>query len=191
MTNSILKASGADNGTSLDHVKLIKSCLNTIILLNHVSAEFTRKTKGNLRNTIHSDFLAPCTPKLGTTTAKVKPKNQRSTFLSGDNLKQAAQDARRSQELTKKNSNEIFFRLWQERWLKLQSTSTIAETTFLQQQLQKQRQPEPISFHRELPQLKVRMLNKQLFLQGKQTCICLANLQRFINFTKNYHCQLA
>ena len=109
MVNSILKASGADNGRSLDHVKLIKSCLNTIIFLNRVSAEFTRKRKNNLRNTVHSDFLAPCAPKLGTTTAKVKPKNQRSTFLSGDNLKQAAQDARRSQELTKKKFKRNLF----------------------------------------------------------------------------------
>ena len=43
MTNSILKASGSDNGGSLDHVSLVKSCLNTVTLLSHISAEFTRK----------------------------------------------------------------------------------------------------------------------------------------------------
>ena len=74
MTNSILKASDPCNGGSLDHVNLVKSCLNTITLLSHISAEFTRKRKQNLRNIVHSDFLALCRPKPGTTAAKVKPK---------------------------------------------------------------------------------------------------------------------
>ena len=96
MTNSILKVSDADNGGSLHHVSLVKSCLNTITLLSHISAEFTIKRKQNLRNIVHSDFLALCGPKPGTTAGKVKPKNQRSTFLLGDNLKQAAKDPLRS-----------------------------------------------------------------------------------------------
>ena len=108
MTNSILKASDADNGGYVDHIDLVKSCLNTITLLSHISAEFTRKRKHNLRNIVHSDILALCAPKPGNTAAKVKPKNQRSTFLLGDNLKQAAKDARRSQELTKKNYKKDF-----------------------------------------------------------------------------------
>ena len=107
MTNSILKASDADNGGYVDHVDLVKSCLNTITLLSHISAKFTRKRKHNLRNIVHSDILALCAPKPGNTAAKVKPKNQRSTFLLGDNLKQAAKDARRSQELTKKTTKRI------------------------------------------------------------------------------------
>ena len=73
---------------------LVDPCLNNITLLSHISAEFTRIRKHNLRNIVHSDFLALCGPKPGTTSAKVKPKNQRSTFLLGDNLKQAAKDAR-------------------------------------------------------------------------------------------------
>ena len=60
MTNSVLKASDADNGGSLDNVNLVKSCLNTIALLSHISAELTRKRKYNLRNIVHSDFLALC-----------------------------------------------------------------------------------------------------------------------------------
>ena len=87
MTNSILKASDADNGGYLDYVNLVKLCLNTITLLSHISAEFTRKGKHNLRNIVHLDFLALCGPKPGTTAAKVKPKNQRSAFLLGENLK--------------------------------------------------------------------------------------------------------
>ena len=89
-------------------MRLVKSCLNTITLLSLISAKFTRKRKHYLRNIVHSDFPALCGPKPGTTVAKVKPKNLWSTFLLGDNLKQAAKDARRSQELTKKNYKEDF-----------------------------------------------------------------------------------
>ena len=60
----------------------------------------------------------------------------------------------------------VFFGLWQERWSKLQSPITTAETTFLQQQEQQQRkqyQPEAILFNREgKPQLEVCMLSTQL-----------------------------
>ena len=56
----------------------------------------------------HPDFLALCEPKPGNTEAKVKPKNQRSTFLLGDNLKQAAKDDWRSQKLTKKECKKQF-----------------------------------------------------------------------------------
>ena len=79
MTNSILKASDGDNGGSLDHVSLVKSCLNAITLLSHISTGFTRKRKHNLRNIVHSDFLTLCGRKPTTTAAKVKPKNQSST----------------------------------------------------------------------------------------------------------------
>ena len=72
-TNSILKALDADNGGFLDHLNLVNSCLNTMTLLSHISAEFTRIRKHNLRNIFHSDFLALCGPK---PVAKVKRKNQ-------------------------------------------------------------------------------------------------------------------
>ena len=90
MTNSVLKASDDDNGGSLDHVSLVKSCVNTMTLLSH------------------TDFLALCGTKPGTTVPKVEPKNQRSTFLLEDNLKQAAKDVRRSQELAKKDYKKDF-----------------------------------------------------------------------------------
>ena len=76
--------------------------------MSHFSAEFTRKRKHNLRNIVHSDFCALGGPKSGTTIARVKPKNQWSTLLLGDNLKQAARDARRSQELTRKDYRKDF-----------------------------------------------------------------------------------
>ena len=66
MANSILAASDADNGGSLDHVNLVKSCMSTITLLSHISAEFTRKRQNNLRNIVHPDYLILCGPKPGT-----------------------------------------------------------------------------------------------------------------------------
>ena len=108
MTNSILKTSDADTGGSLDHVSLVKSCLNTITLLSHILADFTRKRKHNLKNIVHSDSLALCGPKPGTTAAKIEPKNQRSTFLLEENLKQEAKDAHCLQELAKKVYKEDF-----------------------------------------------------------------------------------
>ena len=62
MINTILKASGADNGGSLDHANLVKSCLNTMTLLSQYSAELTRKRKSNVKYIVHSDFLALCGP---------------------------------------------------------------------------------------------------------------------------------
>ena len=87
MANSILTASDADSGGSLDHVNLVKTCMNTITLLSHISAEFTRKRQNNLRNVVHYDYLVLCGPKPGTSAAKVKPKNPRCTFLLGDDLR--------------------------------------------------------------------------------------------------------
>ena len=51
-----------DKGGFLDHVNLVKSHLSTIALLSHVSAEPSRKRKNNLRNIVHTDFLALCGP---------------------------------------------------------------------------------------------------------------------------------
>ena len=88
-------------------MNLVKSCLNSATLLSYISAEFTRKGEHNLRNIVHSDIFALCGPKPGTTAAKAKPKNQRSTFLLGDNLKQAAKNACGSQELIEKITKKI------------------------------------------------------------------------------------
>ena len=106
MTSAVLKASDADNGGSLDHVRLVK-CLNTITLLSQISAEFTRKRKHNQRNIVNSDFLPLFGPKTGTIAAKVKPKKP-TVYLLGDNLKQAAKDACRSQKLSKKDYKKDF-----------------------------------------------------------------------------------
>ena len=101
MEDSVLKTSDDDKGGSLGHVHLIKSCPSTITLLIHVSTEFPRKRRNNLKNIFQGDFLALCGPKAVTTTAKKKLKNPKSVFLRDEDLKQAAKDARRSQEILK------------------------------------------------------------------------------------------
>ena len=86
-------------------VNIIKACMNGISLLGHVSGEFERKCKSNLRNVVHRDFVTLCGPKPGSATYKAKPRNAESKYLLGDNLKQAAKDAKRSEEITKKDSH--------------------------------------------------------------------------------------
>ena len=51
MTNLILKASDAYIGGSLDHINIVKWCLNTITILSNILAEFTSKRKHNLIQT--------------------------------------------------------------------------------------------------------------------------------------------
>ena len=45
MVKSVLKAFDDDKGGSPDHVNLVKSCISTITLLNHVLATFSRKIR--------------------------------------------------------------------------------------------------------------------------------------------------
>ena len=70
----------------------------------HVSAKFSRKRK----NIVHAGFLVLCGPKPGTTSAKTKRKKPKSVLHLGDNLKQAAKDARRSQEITRRDYKKYF-----------------------------------------------------------------------------------
>ena len=59
IANFVLLAS--DNGPSggpINHVNIVKVCMNGITFLDHVSAEFERKW-----NIVHKDFLALCGPK--------------------------------------------------------------------------------------------------------------------------------
>ena len=103
--NSVLLVS--DNGPlggPINHVNIVKGCINGITLLGHVSAEFERKCKNNLRNIVHRDFVALCGPKPGPAAYKAKPRNKRSKCLFGGNLKQAAKYAKRSGEINKKDS---------------------------------------------------------------------------------------
>ena len=85
--------------------------MNGITLLGYNSAEFERKRKNNLRNIVHGDFVALCGPKPGSAAYKAKPRNTQSKYLLGDNLKQAAKDAKRLEEITKKDSHRKNFKM--------------------------------------------------------------------------------
>ena len=92
-----------DNGPSggpINHVNIVKACMNGITLLGLVSTELERKRRNNLRNIVHKDFIALCGPKPGSVVYKAKPRNTQSKYLLGDNLKQAAKDAKRSEDIT-------------------------------------------------------------------------------------------
>ena len=80
-------------------------------LLDHVSAEFEQKHKSNLRNIVHIDFVGLCGTKSGSAVYKAKPRNTQSKYLLGGNLKKAANDAKRSEDITKKDSYRKNFKV--------------------------------------------------------------------------------
>ena len=127
IANSVLLASdNSPSGAPINHINIVKTCMNGINLLGHVSAEFERKRKNNLRNIVHRDFVALCGPKLGSAAYKAKPRNTQSKYLLGDNLKQAAKDAKRSEEITKKDSYRKHFKVQNKHY-----TSTDQKKPFL------------------------------------------------------------
>ena len=95
----------------INHTNIANACVNGITLLGHVLAEFERKRKNNLRNIVHRDFVASCGPKPGSAADKAKPRNTQSKYLLGDNVKQAAKDAKRSEEITEKDSYRKHFKV--------------------------------------------------------------------------------
>ena len=78
--------------------------MNGITLLGHISAEFRKKKKNNLRNIGHTEFVTLFGQKQGSAASKVKPKNSPSVFLNGDNLKSVAKENERSEKNTRKDS---------------------------------------------------------------------------------------
>ena len=112
IANSVLLASDSGpSGQPINHVNIFKACMKGITLLRHVSAEFERKCKSNLRHIVHINFVALCGPKLGSPAYKAKPRNTRSNYLLGDNLKQVEKDTKRSDEITKKDSYKKNFKV--------------------------------------------------------------------------------
>ena len=127
IVNSVLLAS--NNGSSgglINHVNMIQACMNRITLLGHVSAEFEQKRKNNLRNIVHKDLVALCGPKPCSAAYKVKPRNTQSKYLLGDNLKQAGKDAKRLEEIIKKDSYRKEFKVQSKHY-----TSTDQKKLFL------------------------------------------------------------
>ena len=125
--NSALLASDSDPTSGpINHVNIVKACVNRITLLGHVLAEFERKCKNNVRNIVHKGFVALCEPKPGSAAYKAKPRNIRSIYLLGNNLKQATKDAKRSEEITKKDSYRKDFKVQSKHY-----TSTDQKKPFL------------------------------------------------------------
>ena len=85
--------------------------MNGIPLLGHVLTEFERKSKNNLRNIVHRDFVILCGRKPDSAAYKAKPRNARSKYLLGDNLKQATKYTKRSEDTTKKDSYRKNFKV--------------------------------------------------------------------------------
>ena len=103
IANSLLLASNSNSMKGrLDHVNIVKSCVNGIAVLGYISAEFDRKRKNNLQNIVHAYFVTLCGPKPESDASKVKPKNFPSVFLLGANLEQAAEDAKNWGRLQRK-----------------------------------------------------------------------------------------
>ena len=112
IAKSVLSASGnGPSGGPINHVNIVKACMNRITLLGHVLAEFERKRKNNLQSIFLKDFVALYGPKPGSAGYKAKPGNSRSKYLLDDNLKQAVKGAKRSEEITKKDSYRKYFKV--------------------------------------------------------------------------------
>ena len=127
IANSVLLASdNSPSGGPINHVNIIKACMNRITLLGQVLAEFERKRKNNLQSIVHKDFVALCGPKPGSAPYKVKPKYTGSKQLHGDKLKQVAKDAKRSEEMTQKDSYRKDFKVQSQHY-----TSTDQKKPFL------------------------------------------------------------
>ena len=183
----ILESDNGPSGGPINHANIVRACMYGIPLLGHVLTEFERKGKNNLRNIVHRDFVALCGRKPDSAAYKAKPRNARSKYLLGDNLKQATKYAKRSQDITKKDSyrknfqvqskhyastdkKNNFFRSWQENWSKLQSK--IDKTGAAPQQQQTQ-------YSSEILQLEVCILHKTLkqhmeLFQAGRTKSCLS-----------------
>ena len=92
----ILASDNGPSGGPINHANIVRACMYGIPLLGHVLTEFERKRKNNLRNIVHRDFVALCGRKPDSAAYKAKPRNARSKYLLGDNLKQATKYAKRS-----------------------------------------------------------------------------------------------
>ena len=104
IANSVLLASNSGpSGEPINHVNIFKACMKGIT--------FERKCKSNLRHIVHINFVALCGPKPDSPAYKAKPRNTRSNYLLGDNLKQVEKDAKRSDEITKKDSYKKNFKV--------------------------------------------------------------------------------
>ena len=105
MTNAVLNdADARENGTSLNHKKIIQMGIHATTLLSHVKVDMSQRRRNNIRN-IESQYVSLCGPKPGFKAAMQKPKITDSEHLLGDDLKKAAKKAKTSNNMFKKSTN--------------------------------------------------------------------------------------
>ena len=106
MTDAVLSdADARENGTSLNHEKVIQMGIHATTLLSHVQAEMSQRRRNNIRSIAESQYVAFCGPKPGFKAAMRKPKNIDSEHLLGNNLKKVAKKAKTSNDMFKKSTN--------------------------------------------------------------------------------------
>ena len=106
MTNVVLNdADARENGTSLNHKKIIQMGIHATTLLSHVKADMSQRRRNNIRNIVESQYVSLCGPKPGFKAAMQKPKITDSEHLLGDGLKKAAKKAKTSNNIFKKSTN--------------------------------------------------------------------------------------
>ena len=69
------------------------------------------KRKNKLRNIVRTDFVTLFGPTPWSVSSKLKLKNYRSVFLLGDTLKPASMDAKKSKDITNKDSYRKYIRV--------------------------------------------------------------------------------
>ena len=83
MTNAVLSnADTRENGTSLNHEKVIEMGIDATTLLSHVQAEMSQQRRNNIRSIVEPQYVSLCGPKPGSKVTMQKPKNEVMFLLS-------------------------------------------------------------------------------------------------------------
>ena len=73
MTDAVLNdADARENGTSLNHKKVIQMGIHATTLLSHVQADLSQRRRNNIRNIAESQYVSLCGPKPGSKTRLCK-----------------------------------------------------------------------------------------------------------------------
>ena len=114
MTDAVVSdADARENGTSLNHKKVIQMGIHVTTLLSHIQAEMSQRRRNNIRSIVESHYVSFCGPKPGSKAAMQNPKNTDPEHLLGNNLKKAAKKAKTSNNMFKKSTNRILIAITQ------------------------------------------------------------------------------
>ena len=114
MTDAVVSdADARENGTSLNHKKVIQMGIHVTTLLSHIQAEMSQRRRNNIRSIVESQYVSFCGPKPGSKAAMQNPKNTDPEHLLGNNLKKAAKKAKTSNNMFKKSTNRILIAITQ------------------------------------------------------------------------------